>query len=80
MTFFVSVEAFANSSSVPIVAFPGTCTKTIRLIFLANCLTEPFLPATSKIDRALDNWLEVLDHSMRRDIGRQIQVMEKAGG
>jgi hypothetical protein len=47
---------------------------------LAACWLGRGSPATSNIDRTLDNWLEVLDHSPRRRWNRRVQVMEKSGG
>jgi nicotinamidase-related amidase len=54
----VSLRAFANSSSVPIVVFVD---------MQQEYLAKPRLLAISEIDRALDNCRRVLDHS--RQIG-----------
>ena len=58
MTSVVSLRAFANSSSVPIVVFVD---------MQQEYLAKPRLLAISQIDRALDNCRRVLDHS--RSIG-----------
>lgn len=58
MTSVVSLRAFANPSSVPIVALVD---------MQQEYLAKPRLLAISGMERALDNCRKVLDHS--RNIG-----------
>ena len=64
MTSIVSLRTFANSSNVPIV---------VLVDMQQEYLAKPRLLAISKIDRALDNCLRVLDHA--REIGLPVAFM-----
>jgi hypothetical protein len=63
VTSVVSLRAFANSSSVPIVVFVD---------MQQEYLAKPRLLAISEIERVLDNCRKVLDHS--RNIGLPVAL------
>jgi hypothetical protein len=77
MTSIAAAGIFANSSGFPIMA-----SAKMGQRYLANYLTRPPRPATSKIDRTLDNCREVPDHFDARvtRYGPTNQVTENAGG
>jgi hypothetical protein len=86
MTFVVGLGVFVDSSGVTKVAFPGAGREYLADYlagylagYLEGCLAgflgrRPSLVA-SHTNRALDNCLEVLDHSVCRlcDIGRRVK-------
>jgi len=66
MTSIAGAGIFTNLSGFPIMASAEMG---------QHGPATPQRPTTSKIDRTLDNWREVPDHSMRalRDMGRRFR-------